>query len=157
MVSESTGSNTELSEFVWPSLSSGGELSEFNSAHYLCAKVNSPSFLWTEFDAELSEFSLSKQYSVSFLETRRKAAGNHHLSCQATYSLLQRNFSSVATQMFENSIATFTALSSGPQMFAMLHHSFTSYTTQLFNCYKAALKNWQCNFFFGRSMLKGRD
>ena len=43
-VSESTVSNTELSEFSCPHRVPGRELSEFLSAYYLCAKANSPSF-----------------------------------------------------------------------------------------------------------------
>ena len=43
-VSESTASNTELSEFLGPHRVPGRELSEFLSAYYLCAKANSPSF-----------------------------------------------------------------------------------------------------------------
>ena len=43
-VSESTVSNTELSEFFCPHRVSGRKLSEFLSAHYLCDKANSPSF-----------------------------------------------------------------------------------------------------------------
>ena len=43
-VSESTVSNTELSEFFGPHRVQERELSEFLSAYYLCAKANSPSF-----------------------------------------------------------------------------------------------------------------
>ena len=43
-VSESTVSNTELSEFFGAHRVPGRELSEFLSAYYLCAKANSPSF-----------------------------------------------------------------------------------------------------------------
>ena len=43
MVSESTVSNTELSELFGPRRVPGRELSEFLSAYYLCAKANSPS------------------------------------------------------------------------------------------------------------------
>ena len=43
-VSESTVSNTELSEFFCPHRAPGRELSEFLSAYYLCAKANSPIF-----------------------------------------------------------------------------------------------------------------
>ena len=43
-VSESTVSNTELSEFFWAHWVLGSELSEFLSPYYLCAKANSPSF-----------------------------------------------------------------------------------------------------------------
>ena len=42
-VSESTVSNTELSEFFGPHRVPGRELSEFLSAYHLCAKANSPS------------------------------------------------------------------------------------------------------------------
>ena len=66
-VSESTVSNTELSEFFGAHWVPGSELSEFLSAYYLCAKANSEltEFLaeLTEFAAELSEFSPPKQYS----------------------------------------------------------------------------------------------
>ena len=44
MVSESTASNTELSEAFCPHWVPGREVSEFLSAFCLCAKVNSPSF-----------------------------------------------------------------------------------------------------------------
>ena len=66
-VSESTVSDTELSEFFGPHQVLGRELSEFLSAYYLRAKANSPSFFveLTEFAAELSEFSLPKQHSQS--------------------------------------------------------------------------------------------
>ena len=68
MVSESTVSNTELSELFWPSPSSGRELSEFLSAFYLCDKANSPSFSQNSpslppNSVRLSEFSSPKQYS----------------------------------------------------------------------------------------------
>ena len=43
-VSESTVSNTELSEFFGPHRVPGRELSEFLSAYYLRAKANPPSF-----------------------------------------------------------------------------------------------------------------
>ena len=43
-ISESTVSNTELSELFGPHWALGRELSEFPSAYYLCAKANSPSF-----------------------------------------------------------------------------------------------------------------
>ena len=43
-VSESTVSNTELSEFFGPHRVPGIELSEFLSAYYLCEKANSASF-----------------------------------------------------------------------------------------------------------------
>ena len=56
-VSESTVSNTELSEFFGPHRVPGRELSEFLSAYSLCAKANSPSFFTelTEFAVKLSE------------------------------------------------------------------------------------------------------
>ena len=64
-VSESTVSNTELSEFFGPHRVPGRELSELLSAYYLCAKTNSPSFFaeLTEFAPKLSEFFSPKQYS----------------------------------------------------------------------------------------------
>ena len=43
-VSESTVSNTDLSEFFGPHRVPGTELSEFLLAYHLCAKANSPSF-----------------------------------------------------------------------------------------------------------------
>ena len=60
-VSESTVSDTELSEFFGAHWVPGSELSEFLSAYYLCAKANSPSFFaeLTEFALKLSEFSNS--------------------------------------------------------------------------------------------------
>ena len=67
-VSESTVSNTELSEFFGAHWVPGSELSEFLSAYYLCAKANSPSFSQNspslpQNSVRLSEFSLPKQYS----------------------------------------------------------------------------------------------
>ena len=55
-VSESTVSNTELSEFFCPQRAPGRELSEFLSADYSCDKANSPSFF-----AELTEFAPKTQ------------------------------------------------------------------------------------------------
>ena len=60
-VSESTVSNTELSEFFGPHRVPGGKLSEFLRAYYLCAKANSPSL--PQNSVRLSEFSSPKQYS----------------------------------------------------------------------------------------------
>ena len=60
-VSESTVSNTELSEIFGPHRVPGRELSEFLSAYYLCAKANSPSL--PQNSVRLSEFSSPKQYS----------------------------------------------------------------------------------------------
>ena len=64
----------KLSDLFKPSRALRRELSEFLSACYLCAKVNSSSFVaeLTEFDAELGEFlyqkqQLSKQHSACFL------------------------------------------------------------------------------------------
>ena len=64
-VSESTVLDTELSEFFCPHQVARRELGELLSAYYLCAKADSLSFPGelTEFAAELSEFSLLKQYS----------------------------------------------------------------------------------------------
>ena len=68
-VSESTVSNTELSEFFCcPHRVPGRELSEFLSAYYLCDKANSPSFSQNspslpQNSVRLSEFSRPKQYS----------------------------------------------------------------------------------------------
>ena len=63
--SESTFSNTELSELFGPHRVLGRELSEFLSGYWLCAKSNLPSFFaeLTELAAELTELSLPKQYS----------------------------------------------------------------------------------------------
>ena len=61
-VSESTVSNTELSEFLGPHPAPRRELSEFLSAFCLCAKANSPSLRRIhEFAAELSDLSLPNQ------------------------------------------------------------------------------------------------
>ena len=51
-VSESTVSNTEVSEFFGPHRAPGRELSEFLSAYYLCQSE------LTEFLAELTEFAV---------------------------------------------------------------------------------------------------
>ena len=67
-VSESTVSNTELSEFFRPHWLPGSELSEFLSAYNLCAKANSPSSSQNSpslprNSVRLSEFSSPKQCS----------------------------------------------------------------------------------------------
>ena len=67
-VSESTVSNTELSEFFGAQRVPGSELSEFLSAYYLCVKANSPSFSQNspslpQNSVRLSEFPCPKQYS----------------------------------------------------------------------------------------------
>ena len=64
-VSEKTVSNTELSEFFGPHRVPGRELSEFLSSYCFCAKANLQNIFaeLTEFAAELSEFSIPKQYS----------------------------------------------------------------------------------------------
>ena len=67
-VSESTVSDTELSECFGAHCVPGSELSELLSAYYLCAKANSPSFSQNspslpENSVRLSEFSSLKQYS----------------------------------------------------------------------------------------------
>ena len=69
-VSESTASNTELSECFGPHRVLGREFREFLSSYYLCAKANSPS-LFTEltgFAASVpsSETVLSKQCGMLF-------------------------------------------------------------------------------------------
>ena len=60
-VSESTVSNTEISEFLCSHRVLGRELSEFLSAYYLCAKASSPS--------SLAEFSVRSVFRNSTLET----------------------------------------------------------------------------------------
>ena len=64
-VSESTVSNTKLSEFFGPHRVLGRELSEFLSADSLCARANSPIF--SQHSASLLQNSVSffspKQYS----------------------------------------------------------------------------------------------
>ena len=67
-VSETTVSNTELSELFGAHWVPVSELSEFVSAYYLCAKVNSPSLSQNspslpQNSVRLSEFSSPKQYS----------------------------------------------------------------------------------------------
>ena len=66
-VSESTVSNTKLSEFFGPHRLPGGKLSEFLSAYYLCAKANSPSFLQNS--PSLPQNSVSSLLRNSTLET----------------------------------------------------------------------------------------
>ena len=72
-VSESTVSNTELSEFLGPHRVPGRELSQFTSAYYLCATANSPSFPRTHRVCPklrlTAETVLEKQYSAPFLIT----------------------------------------------------------------------------------------
>ena len=78
-VSDSTASNTKLSEFFGAHWVPGSELSEFFSAYYLCANANSPSFFprthrvcpKTHCEAQWvlsSKTVLSKQYSARFLK-----------------------------------------------------------------------------------------
>ena len=65
-VSESTVSNTELSEFFFGAdRAPASELSEFLSAYHLCAQSELTEFFaeLNEFAAELSEFSLPIQGS----------------------------------------------------------------------------------------------
>ena len=67
-VSESTVSDTELSEIFGPHQVAGRELSEFLLACYLCAKANSLSFSQNSLSlpqnsVRLSEFSSPKQYA----------------------------------------------------------------------------------------------
>ena len=66
-VSESTHSNTELSEFFGAHRVPGGKLSEFLSAYYLCAKANSPSLLQNS--PSLLQNSVSSLIRNSTLET----------------------------------------------------------------------------------------
>ena len=66
-VSESTVSNTELSEFFYPHRVPGRELSELLSAYFLCAKANSPSF-WQN-SPSLPQNSVSSLLRNSTLET----------------------------------------------------------------------------------------
>ena len=70
-VSESTVSDTELSEFFGPYRVPEKELSEFLSAYYLCAKAKSPSFSQNspslpQNSVRLSEFSSWKGGSTLF-------------------------------------------------------------------------------------------
>ena len=66
-VSESTASNTELSEFFGPHRAPGRELSEFLSAYYLCAKGNSPNSPLNS--PSLPQNSVSSLFRNSALET----------------------------------------------------------------------------------------
>ena len=66
-VSESTVSNTELSEFFRAHWVPGSELSEFLSAYYLCANANSPSF--SQNSPSLLQNSVSSLFRNSTLET----------------------------------------------------------------------------------------
>ena len=66
-VSESTVSNTELSEFFCPHRVPGRELSEILSAYYLLAKANSPSF--AQKSPSLPQNSVSSLLRKSTLET----------------------------------------------------------------------------------------
>ena len=88
-VSESTVSNTKLTEFFGSHQVPGRELSELLSAYYLPAKANSPSFSQNSasFGAELSEFRTSTLETVFCLflisvtkkphKTARKAASKN--------------------------------------------------------------------------------
>ena len=66
-VSESTVSNTDLSEFFGAHWVPGSELSEFLSAYYLCAKANSPSF--SQNSPSLPQNSVSSLFRNSALKT----------------------------------------------------------------------------------------
>ena len=66
-VSESTVSNTELSEFFGAHWVPGSELSEFLSAYDLCAKKNSPSF--SQNSPSLPQSSVSSLFRDSTLQT----------------------------------------------------------------------------------------
>ena len=66
-VSESTVSNTELSEFFGPHRVPGRGLSEFLSAYCLSTKVNSPSF--SRNSPSLPQNSVSSLFRNSTLET----------------------------------------------------------------------------------------
>ena len=68
VVSESTASNTELSEFFCRSRKGPGrELSELLSAYYLCAKANSLSF--SQNSPSLPPNSVSSPFQNSAVET----------------------------------------------------------------------------------------
>ena len=88
MVSESTVSNTELSESFGPLRAPGRELSAFCSAYYLCVTANSPSFSQNSprlLQNSLSEFTPLKQYSRNRYSARflsgKKKAHKHKLLC----------------------------------------------------------------------------
>ena len=66
-VSESTASNTELSELLVPHRVPGAELSEILSGYSLCAKANSPSM--SENSPSLPQNSVSSLFRNSTLET----------------------------------------------------------------------------------------
>ena len=77
-VSESTVSNTELSEFFCALRAPGRQLSEFISAYFLCAKANSPRFAQNSpslprnlVSSLFQNSTLAKQYPARFLETRK--------------------------------------------------------------------------------------
>ena len=67
MVSESTISNSELSQFLVPHRVPGRELNEFLSAYYLCANADSPSF--SQNLPSLSQDSVSSLFRNNTLET----------------------------------------------------------------------------------------
>ena len=69
MVSESTASNTELSEFFCPHRVPGRELSEFLSTYYLCAKANSAIFSQNSPSLSQNSGSVSSLLRNSTLET----------------------------------------------------------------------------------------
>ena len=104
-VSESTVSNTELSEFFGPRQVTGRELSEFLSAYYLCAKANSPS---------LPQSSVSPHFQNSTLETVLRPFAKYSLQGDRMEDLLrsslwfQEGFSEVAPRTSQNVALTWT-------------------------------------------------
>ena len=68
-VSESTASNTELSEFFCPHRAPGRELSELLSAYYLCANANSPSSSQNSPSSPQNSVSVRSIFQNSTLET----------------------------------------------------------------------------------------
>ena len=70
-MSESTVSNTELSEFSGPHRGPGRELSEFLSAYDLCANANSPSL--SQNSPSLGQNSVSPLFSETVLSQQHAA------------------------------------------------------------------------------------
>ena len=99
-VSESTVSNTELSELFGPHRVPGRELSEFLSAYYFCVLYSELTEFFSQNSPSLPQNSVSPLSRKSTLETvfhpylQERGGKAAALSCDVTSCRLQCNFSS---------------------------------------------------------------